>query len=738
VKLLCGDADFVGTLRAVLTMQPRMSDSRFQAWFGELEGKERLAGGVGATVVERVPRAQLAAFQARRDAEPDFRAVVGGTPVAPVAAAGRASYCLLSASVSILGGLSRELAGVLQGDWCLPSSPIGKSQGPLLRADTETGQVLVLPVTAQGIRTIIFQTAFYRRGARLATPAQRAAAVQGWLASTFDIPAVMDLALGTHRGLSLTLYHSNPGGRVELIGHTGSALTAGRLSYARSLTVGGSWKVAIAGTLPAAGLSADWQGALVLLVGTVVTLLLCALIRVLARSRERALAMVRQKTAQLRHQALHDGLTCLPNRVLALDRARQMLARARRNHVPVAALYVDLDGFKHVNDTFGHAAGDLLLRIVAERLRDVIRDVDTAARLGGDEFVVLLEDATAESGPRLVAHRLLESLRRPYDLGEEYGQRSFVTASIGIAIGDRDTADELLRDADIALYEAKSSGRNRYVTFERGMQTASKERLTLEMDLAEAVEEEQLFLLYQPTFDLNTERVVGVEALIRWEHPTRGLIAPDGFIPLAEQSGLIIPIGRWVLGEACRQAALWHAGGHRIGVAVNVSARQLDDDDLIEDVRDALATSRLAAGALTLEITETALMRDCEATARRLVALKQLGVRIAIDDFGTGYSSLAYLSQFPADCLKIDRSFVANISSSEAATALIHTFVQLGRALGVETLAEGIEDREQLETLQREHCDQGQGFLFSPPLDVAAIERFLEHAPAGSRSLSLL
>jgi diguanylate cyclase (GGDEF)-like protein len=445
---------------------------------------------------------------------------------------------------------------------------------------------------------------------------------------------------------------------------------------------------------------------------------------------------VHEKTGQLRHQALHDALTGLPNRVLALDRAQQMLARARRQQTTAAVLYVDLDGFKHVNDTFGHAAGDELLRLVAARLLTIVREGDTAARLGGDEFVVLLEGTLMGAGPELVAERLLEVLGEPYDLSEALGRQLSVTASVGIAVGPRASADELLRDADLALYEAKESGRNRFALFKSSMQTASSERLTLEMDLAEALDREQLFLLYQPTFDLRSERVIGVEALIRWRHPTRGVLAPDRFIPIAEQCGLIVPIGRWVLEQACRQAAIWHQHGHRIGMAVNVSALQLDDDALIVDVRHALDHSGIEPATLTLEVTETALMRDPEATAARLRLLKQLGVRISIDDFGTGYSSLAYLRQFPADALKIDRSFIDSVATSKASAALIHTLVQLGKALDIETLAEGIEDQAQLETLQREHCDHGQGFLFSRPLDVDAVERFLDSARPSAAMLA--
>jgi diguanylate cyclase (GGDEF)-like protein len=473
-------------------------------------------------------------------------------------------------------------------------------------------------------------------------------------------------------------------------------------------------------------MSANTQGALVFSGGVLVSVLLFALLLVLTRSRERALGMVEEKTGELRHQALHDALTGLPNRVLALDRAEQMLARARRTQATIAALYVDVDGFKHVNDTLGHAAGDEFLRIVAERLQTVIRESDTAARLAGDEFVILLDGATVDAGPELVAERLLDVLREPYELSGDNRRQLTVTASIGVAYGLHCSADELLADADVALYVAKSSGKNRHVVFESEMQTAAQDRLALEMDLADALAQDQLFLVYQPTFDLRSELAIGVEALLRWCHPVRGVIAPDAFIPIAEDSGLIIPIGRWVLENACRQAASWREQGYVLNLSVNVSARQLDQDQLIDDVRHSLESNGLEASTLTIEITETTLMRDADATAKRLAALKDLGVRIAIDDFGTGYSSLAYLRQFPVDALKIDRSFIKGIAGSTQSAALIHTLVRLGKTLSLETLAEGIEDRAQLRALQRQHCDQGQGFLFARPLEVAEIEHFLD------------
>jgi len=443
---------------------------------------------------------------------------------------------------------------------------------------------------------------------------------------------------------------------------------------------------------------------------------------------ERKLAdeQLEHRQEELAFLATHDPLTGLPNRTLILDRVEQMLARSRRNQTPVAALFVDLDNFKSINDTLGHEVGDELLRAVAARLDGVVRSTDAFGRLGGDEFVVVSEELSLSAGPELIAERLIEALKEPFKLGSDEETRLTVTASIGIASGDRTAPADLLRDADIAMYRAKWDGKNRYVVFETGMQDAVQTRMELEMDLRVALENEEFSLVYQPTFDLSDMSPTGVEALIRWNSPKRGTVQPDDFIPLLEETGLITEIGKWVLEEACSQGAAWRAAGHTIGMAVNVSARQLDTDQLIADIERALSHSGLAPEALTIEITETTLMRNADETARRLTTIKGLGVRIAIDDFGTGYSSLAHLQKFPVDALKIDRSFISGLTNKGEGEALIHTLVQLGKALSIETLAEGIEQTQELSLLRDERCDSGQGFLFARPLDVAATEAFLE------------
>jgi diguanylate cyclase (GGDEF)-like protein len=446
------------------------------------------------------------------------------------------------------------------------------------------------------------------------------------------------------------------------------------------------------------------------------------------RERSRTDEELARRQEQLAFMATHDPLTGLPNRTLILDRGEQMLGRARRRQTPVAALLLNLDNFKAINDTLGHAAGNELIQAIASRLDGVVRNTDALGRLGSDEFVVLAEEQSLAAGPELIAERLQEALKAPFTLAGNGETELTLSASIGIATGGRSCAEDFLRDADIAMHQAKWDGKNRFVVFEAGMQDAVQKRMELEMELRVALEREEFVLAYQPTFDLKEMTLTGMEALIRWNHPVREIVQPNDFIPLLEETGLIVEVGNWVLKEACRQGAKWRRAGHLIGMAVNVSGRQLDSDQFVLDVGSALRESELDAGALTLEITETTLMRNAEETARRLRAIKELGVRIAIDDFGTGYSSFAHLQRFPVDALKIDRSFISQLAENPEGETLLRTLVQLGKALSMETLAEGIELQQELSLLQEEACDSGQGFLFARPLDVAAAEAFIREA----------
>ena len=426
---------------------------------------------------------------------------------------------------------------------------------------------------------------------------------------------------------------------------------------------------------------------------------------------------------ELRVRAFNDELTGLANRALFTDRVDQALRRRSGSPTGSAVLFLDLDDFKQVNDGLGHTAGDELLITVGRRLVECVRPGDTVARLGGDVFGILLEQPCDVSDAVQVAARMIEVLALPLRVGElQLG----VHASIGIALAEAQAdADSLLRDADIAMYEAKGSSRTAWVVFEPGMRTAAAGRISLRADLERALDANELHLVYQPIYDLHRRMMTSVEALLRWTHPTRGAVSPAEFVPLAEQSGQIVDIGRWVLQHACSAAARWNRSGHPVSVAVNVSAIQLQGSGFVNDLRDALRVSGLAPQRLTIEITETAIMGDPDATAAILDAVRASGVRVAIDDFGTGYCSLAYLRRFAVDSLKIDRAFVSEISAGET-NQLVHNILRLAEALGIPVVAEGIEDAEQLENLTMHHCGFGQGFHLARPMRGEDLEVLLE------------
>lgn len=440
---------------------------------------------------------------------------------------------------------------------------------------------------------------------------------------------------------------------------------------------------------------------------------------------EQSLAELSRLKEELRYQAYHDPLTHLPNRSLFLERVTGRLAE-RSNSRSLVVLFLDLDDFKIVNDTLGHAAGDRLLSDVGDRLRNVLRADDVAARLGGDEFAVLLDDERDLKRSMTVANRIIETLRVNFQIE---GQEITVAASIGIAVAytGTETADELLRNADVAMYTAKAAGKNRAAVFESTMHTAIVARHALSAELATSLSRGELAVFYQPILDLETGVATGVEALVRWHHPTRGLVEPNDFIPLAEETGVILPIGAWVLQEACAQATRWgHFGrqGNGLSVTVNLSAQQLAEASFVDDLRRVLAGTGLPPDRLILEMTETVMFHDTSTTIARLEAIRDLGVRIAIDDFGTGYSSLGYLRRFRVDILKIAREFVGSADNQEE-WAFAGAIVALGRTLGLATIAEGIEEEGQLDRLRALGCEFGQGYLFARPADAETIAPFL-------------
>jgi diguanylate cyclase (GGDEF)-like protein/PAS domain S-box-containing protein len=441
---------------------------------------------------------------------------------------------------------------------------------------------------------------------------------------------------------------------------------------------------------------------------------------------------------RLEHQAFHDALTGLPNRALFQDRVRQALTRSRRYGARVAVVFLDLDDFKSVNDSLGHAVGDAVLTEVAGRLQACVRQVDSAARLGGDEFALLLNEVAGELEAVGVAERVLESLARPVVLD---GREFLITPSIGIAFDSdgTETAEELLRNADLAMYLAKDAGKGRFAIFEPAMHLAAVGQLQLKADLNRAIQDDRLSLDYQPIMDLESGEIVAVEALARWMHDEHGPVAPSEFIPLAERTGLIVPLGRALLRQACLQAAQLQAICPRepaLGMCVNVSARQLQSEQIVADVRSALDESEIPPSSLVLELTESAMMKDVEFAIRRLHELRDLGVLLAIDDFGTGHSSLNSIRRFPIDILKIDRSFIQGIADGPAATqALTAAIIDLAHTLGLKPVAEGIEDAAQLNRLRELACTLGQGFHLERPLSASQITALAraqhQHVPQG-------
>ena len=442
---------------------------------------------------------------------------------------------------------------------------------------------------------------------------------------------------------------------------------------------------------------------------------------------ERISRVLEETKEHFRHAAFHDSLTGLPNRAMFTELLKaEIESSKRRDGHMFAVLFLDLDRFKNINDSLGHTHGDLLLVAFAERLERTLRPVDTLARFGGDEFAILLSGIKDATDAVRVAQRIQDELTQPFVLDKN---SAFATASIGIALSSSgyDRADDILRDADIAMYRAKENGKARYELFDHGMHARAVSRLQLESDLRQAIEQKEFFVYYQPIVCLQTGRLAGFEALVRWNHPRRGIVSPADFIPVAEETGLIVPIGEWVLNEACAHVRQWQVDSpsHRsLSLSVNLSARQVAQPDLLERIKEALENSELNPHCLKLEITESVVMENAEAAALMFKQLRSLGVQLSIDDFGTGYSSLSYLHRFPLNYLKIDRSFVMRLTTDND-NAIVRTISTLARNLGMEVIAEGIETEEQYQQLRMLGCEYGQGYLFSRPVDNLGVAHLL-------------
>ena len=431
---------------------------------------------------------------------------------------------------------------------------------------------------------------------------------------------------------------------------------------------------------------------------------------------------------RLEFLATHDALTGLPNRTLLRDRLDEAISRAQRDGLEVAVLFLDLDRFKSINDTLGHSVGDELLGLVATRLRNAVRDVDTVSRMGGDEFAIILGDCRDSSDVATLAHKLRELISHCFVVET---RELFVTASIGISCYPQDGTDAatLLKNADIAMYRAKESGPNLYQFFSPDMNAQASEFMAMANSLHQAVERGEFMLEFQPRHELATGRITGVEALLRWRHPEIGLVYPDRFIPLAEETGIIVPLGEWALATACAQARIWERAGIRLPVAINLSTRQFRERDLVARIQAIIEASQVSPSLVEVEITESLMMQDPANASRMLGELRALGVESAIDDFGTGYSSLAYLKALPVKYLKIDQSFVRDLPGDPSDVAILRTVIAIARSLDLRLIAEGVENAAQRAFLLAEGCEQAQGYYFSRPMQAEVLDSLLAEMP---------
>lgn len=663
---------------------------------------------LGLVTVVRQP--QLAAFEARVTG----RALKRATPATASALSERFGiepasnhhyYCLATAELVRAPALAAP-AGL---DYCALS--------PALLTARDKGLSRYASVSLGGTPAVAVETPVYRGNATPRSVFGRTAASVGWLREVLVPGVVLAQAL---KGHPATAVHLSYRVGTKVIAFTSGTPQSGDHSATTSLHDG--WTVTSFAAPAGTGVLADGDALAVLIGGVTLSLLVGLLGFLLGAGRGGARAP-RVKTPEAPHDDLHDSLTGLPNRPLMLDRAECMLARAgRQSGLLVGALFIDIDWFKDVNDKLGQAAGDQLLKNVAERLDGVVRAGDTVGRLGDDEFVILVESAARGARLDALARRVIEALHKPFEL-EDFGPNFFMTASIGLAFGRYATPDDLLRDAQLALLAAKAAGKDRYTLFNANMRSVIEGRGVLEVELNTALADRQFSLLYQPIYDLSTGKVSGLEARIRWLHPKKGELSPSDFIPLAEETGLIVPIGRWVLEEACSRAAAWNVAGHRVGISVKVSANQLNREGFPTDVLRALQQSGIEPSLLTLEIAETTVMSDVTAAVARLEEIKRLGVCIAIDDFGgSGYAHHADLRRLPIDLLKVDRSSLAASDDEDYRSWLLEAILIVGRDLSLKVVAKGIETYEQMTTLQDMGCSMAQGLFMGKPTPVEAVE----------------
>jgi diguanylate cyclase (GGDEF)-like protein len=727
---------------------PQTSPAEFHTWMKWARTARRFPELENLGLLTLVRAGELSAFQARvsgravkapaprstgsrsASAHPAASAAAGPKLASTSAAAGAkvvpASdhhyYCLTIAELA----RSAAVAAPAGMDYC--------ARTPALLLARDTGVSSYTSVSADGAEALEIAVPVYRGNVTPRSVLGRGLASLGWLREVLVPGVMLQQALRGHAGDGVSLSYQTGASAVTF---ASGAPQAGSQVATTSLHDG--WSVTSFAAPVSANVLEDGDALALLIAGGALSLLLGLLVLLLGAGRaEGSAPPVGPREAP--DSDLYDGLTGLPNRALTLDRAECMVARASRQSGMLAgALFIDIDWLKDVNDKLGQAAGDQLLQIAAQRLQNVVRTGDTVGHLGGDEFVVLVESAAR--GVRLdsLARRVIESLHKPVEL-EGFGPSFFFTASIGVAFGRYETHEDLLRDAQLALDAAKAAGKDRYTLFNANMRSVIESRGVLEDELNSALQDKQLFLLYQPIYDLGTRRVVGLEALVRWMHPKRGILPPADFIPLAEETGLVVPIGRWALEEACLRAAAWNVAGHDVGVSVKVSANQLNRDGFLTDVRRALQQSGIAPAMLTLEVAETTVIRDVAAAAERMQEIKRLGVRIAVDDFGgSGYARHSDLRRLPLDFLKVDRNSLAASDDEAYRNWLIEAILIVGRELSLTVIATGIETSEQIAALQGMGCTMAQGSFAGDPMPLDAVAGLFDsELPATAAATSAL
>jgi diguanylate cyclase (GGDEF)-like protein len=716
------EEDFAIGASTFFAGNPKASPAEFEAWARYGDGFHRYPELAKLSLVTLVRAPELPAFEAKLTGRPLKPAVTRRTvrglrvstpPPAPslhvVPSGKRPVYCFAIAA------LPRSSAKYTpQGlDLCAVT--------PGLLSSRDSGHSLYTSVAAGHTPAVGIARPVYKGGVPPSGFTGRRDAFVGWLREVLLPTVVLTQALEGHPESAVRLRHRTGSSSVVF---TSGSPQPGAESTTTNLHAG--WSARSYGGPVDAGVLADWHALVLLIAGILLSLMLAVLVVVLGAGRPRGGAPA-VKAREVPHEDLYDALTGLPNRALMMDRAQRTLARASRESGLLAgALFIDIDWFENVNDKLGPAAGDELLTTVAERLETVIRANDTVGRLGGDEFVILVESAARGARLDALARRVIEALHKPVTIAG-FGPSIFLTASIGVAFGRYATPDELMRDARLALEASKAAGKDRYTLFNANMRSVIEGRGVLEVELNAAVQNKQFFMLYEPIYDLSSRSVVGLEALLRWRHPAQGVLPPENFMALAEETGLSVPIGRWMLEEAATMAAAWNVAGHRVGVAVPVTANQLGRDGFATDVRRALLQSGIEPALLTLEVAESTVIHDVEVVAARLQEMKQLGVRIAINDFGSGYAHHSDLRRLPLDFLVVDRSSLASSDEEDYRSWLLQAILVLGRDLSLTVIAKGIGTEEEMIALQTMGCTLAQGpFLGVPVPAEAVVERVLD------------